>query len=242
MISSKRAYDIVYLALREIGVVSLGDSIAPDVAQEALLVLNTIRAGYGLTQKNNEQYDQVYTATESKLVITLGTDGITPGDIPLRPARIQQVIAMNPTANGLNITLNLAGFAEYRQIPVPNIAAIPDTAYLDTGYPYQKIWLYPGLTSGWSLRVVGLASMAEYELLDDPIVDPPEYFAPMYLDLALRLAPKYGVDLPPSVYAQYQSAIAPIKRLNFVTRMQQVPNGLRAGGGGVNFFSGMPNA
>lgn len=241
MISSKRAYDIVYLALRELGVASLGDTIAADVAQEALVVLNSIRATYSLGTKNNELFDQTYTATENRLVITLGTDGITPGDIPIRPAKIQQVVVMNNTASGINIPVVLRSYAEYRTIAVQNIAATPDSAYIDTGYPYQRMYFFPGLTSGWAVRVQGLKYMDEYEALDDPYMDPPEYFAVLYLDLALRLAPKYGVDLPPAVYAQLKSALKPLKTVQFMARLHNAPNGLKSGGAGVNFFSGMPN-
>lgn len=242
MISNRRAFDIVYSALRRLGVVSLGDSIAPDVAQEALLELNTIRAGYSLTNKNNELYDEIFTAPGNVLSITLGTDGVTPGDIPVRPAKIQFVTVMNNSASGINKPISVRSYAEYRQIAVQNIAAIPDGAYIDTGFPYQRMYFYPGLTSGWAVRVQGLKYMGEYELLDDPYMDPPEYFAVLDLDLTLRLATKFGVDLPPAVYAQLKSALKPIETNNFMARLHNMPNGLKSSAGGVNFFSGMPNA
>lgn len=239
MISARRVYDIVNLALREVGVVSLGDSIAPDVAQEALLVLNSIRAGYSLGTKNNEIYDEVYTATENRLNITLGTDGVTPGDIPVRPARITQIVLMTTGINGLNINLAVRAYEQYRQIPVSNIVSLPDTAYIDTGYPYQRVWLFPGIATGWALRVQGLKYMTEYEALDDVLVDPPEWFEVMYLELALRLAPKFGVDLPDAVLAQLRSVLKPLKRNQFMARMHNMPNGIKSSGSSINFFSGL---
>ncbi len=242
MISGRRVYDIVNLALREIGVVSLGDSIPPDVAQEALLVLNTIRAGYSLTGKNNELYDETFTAPGAQLSITLGTDGVTAGDIATRPAKITQVVVINGGASGINIPIPVRPYTEYRRISVQNVAAVPTAAYIDTGYPYQTIWFFPGLVSGWAVRVQGLKYLDEYELLDDPYIDPPEYFAVLYLDLALRLAPKFGVDLPPAVYAQLKSVLRPIKSNIFKARLSNMPNGLRTSSGGLNFWSGLPNA
>lgn len=240
MISSKRAYDIIFMALREIGVVSLGDSVAADEAQEALTVLNSIRAGYGLGAKTNELYDETFTVPENRMNITLGTDGATPGDIPLRPARITGVVVIM-SANGVNIPLSVRPYAQFRQLSLQNVVSIPDTAYIDTGFPYQKVWFFPGLASGYSVRIQGLRYLDEYEAIDDPFSDPPEYFAVLYLDLALRLAPKYGVDLPPAVYAQLKSALQPIKRTNFMARLTDMPNAMTAQGAGVNFFSGLPN-
>lgn len=240
MISSKRAYDVVYMALREVGVVSLGDSIAPDVAQEALMVLNTIRAGYGLGSKTNELFDETCTPGENRLSITLGDDGVTPGDITVRPAKITGVVIIQgDIVNGVNIPVPVKPYSEFRQLALQNIIAIPTAAYIDTGYPYQRVWFAPGLASGYSVRVQGLRYMAEYEALDDPYSDPAEYFAVLYLDLALRLAPKFGVDLPPAVYAQLKSVLDPIKRNNFMARMKNMPNGLKTNGNGLNFFSGM---
>lgn len=242
MISSKRAYDIVYLALREIGVVALGDSVSDDVAQEALLVLNTIRAGYGLGNKNNEVFDATFTAPDNRISITLGSDGITDGDIPERPARITGVVVIQGAVGaGINIPVVIKPYSQFRQLSIQNIVAIPNTAYIDTGYPYQRIWFAPGLSSGYSVRVQGLKYLDEYQALDEPYSDPAEYFAVLYLDLALRLAPKYGVDLGPEVYAQLKSALAPIKRTNFMARLTDMPNGLKSTGSGVNFFSGLRN-
>jgi hypothetical protein len=242
MISSKRAYDIVYLALREIGVVALGDSIAADVAQEALLILNSIRAGYGLGNKNNELFDATFTAPDNRINITLGTDGVTAGDIPERPARITGVVVIQGAIDtAINIPVAIRPYSEFRKLSLQNVVAIPNTAYIDTGYPYQRIWFAPGLSSGYSVRVQGLKYLDEYDAIDDQYSDPAEYFAVLYLDLALRLAPKYGVDLGPGVYAQLKSALTPIKRGNFIARLTDMPNGLKSGGSGVNFFSGIRN-
>lgn len=242
MISSKRVYDLLLSSLRRLGIVALGDSIAADVVQEALLELNAIRAGYGLGSKTNEVFDETFTVPENRLNITLGSDGVTDGDIPTRPARITGVVViLGVPGSGINIPVNIRPYSQFRQLSIQNVVAIPDAAYIDTGYPYQRVWFYPGVSSGYSVRVQGLKYLDEYEAIDDPFSDPPEYFALLDLDLTLRLATKWGVDLPPAVYAQYKSCSAPIKRTNFMARITNMPNGLKSGGSGVNFFSGLRN-
>ena len=239
MIESKTAYDLVSLALREIGVIALGDNIADNVAQEALVVLNSLRAEYSLTVKNNEVYDETFYPTVGTMSITLGTDGVTPGDIPTRPAKVTQVILMNGV-NGVNIPLSVKPYEQFRTQSLQNLVAVPNTAYIDTEYPYRHVWLYPGLNVGWGIRVMGLKYMTEYESLQDPYFDPPEYFSIMYLSLALRMAPKYGVDLPDGVLAQCKSALKAVRNNNLATRLKTAANGLKTpAGSSVNFFSGL---
>lgn len=239
MIESKTAYDLVYLALREIGVIALGDSVPDNVMQESLIVLNSLRAEYSLTVKNNEVYDETFYPTVGTMSVSLGTDGVTPGDIPTRPAKVTQVILMNGV-NGVNIPLSVKPYEQFRTQSLQNLVAVPNTAYIDTEYPYRHVWLYPGLNVGWGIRVMGLKYMTEYESLQDPYFDPPEYFSIMYLSLALRMAPKYGVDLPDGVLAQCKSALKAVRNNNFATRLKTAANGLKTpAGSSVNFFSGL---
>ena len=239
MLESKTAYDLVSLALREIGVIALGDNIADNVAQEALVVLNSLRAEYSLTVKNNEVYDETFFPTAGTMSITLGTDGVTPGDIPTRPAKITQVILLNGV-NGVNIPLTIKPYEQFRTQSLQNIVAVPNTAYIDTEYPYRHVWFYPGLNVGWGCRVMGLKYMTEYESLQDPYFDPPEYFSIMYLSLALRMAPKYGVELPDGVLAQCKSALKAVRNNNLNARLKTAANGLKTpAGSSVNFFSGL---
>lgn len=238
MLATKTAYDLVRLALREIGVVALGDTIADDVAQEALLVLNSIRAEYSLTARNNDVYDETFYPTLPVMNISLGTDGVTPGDIATRPAKVTQVV-LYTGPSGVAMTLPIKPYEQFRQTSLQTLVAVPNCAYVDTEYPYRHIWFYPGLQPSWGVRIMGLSYMSEYESLQDPFVDPPEYFSVMYLSLALRMAPKYGVDLPDGVLAQVKSALKAARNQVFGARLKTAANGLKTTGSSINFFGGL---
>lgn len=235
MISDKRAYDVVYMALREIGVAALGDTVDAAVAQEALMILNAIRAEMSIPGKSYQLFDETTSPGENRTHITLGATG----DIDTRPSRISHVVLISgDPAVGVNYDLRLMPFELYRTVSLPGIFAVPTTAYIDNSYPLQNIWFYPGLSNGWSVRVVGGGYLQEYEHLSDPFIDPPEYFSPMYLTLALRLAPAYGVDLPDAVHIHASSAMKHIKANLFARSLHPTPNGLKASGTGFNFYAG----
>lgn len=236
------AYDVIHAALRVCGVVGLGDSVDPLVSQEALRILNGYRAEISLNVKNYAKYDQTYTATGNKQFITLGTDALgVAGDIALRPNEITNIVVINgtPGSSNNNFPIEIRPYTDYRNLVVQNIFAVPQIAYIDNEYPLQNIYLYPGLSSGWSIRVMGSRYMTEYENIGDRLVDPPEYFDALYLNLALRLAPLYGSQLNDGVVQQAHSAMKHVKHHMLMSRMGIMPNGLMNQGTGVDFQSGL---
>lgn len=241
MISTLTAYDIIHKALRVTGVVGLGDAVDPLVSQEALLLLNGMRAEWSLNIKNYKKFDQTFTATTDKQFITLGTDGVTPGDIPVRPNDVTNVVIINgtPSAANNNFPLPIFPYTAFRNITIQNINAVPQAAYIDTEYPYMNIYFYPGLRPGWSVRVEGSSYMTDYENISDPFMDPPEYFDALYLGLALRLADLYGAQLNDGVVKKANSAIKHIKHHMLMTRLGILPNNLKGNDGGINFMTGM---
>jgi hypothetical protein len=241
MIASRTIYDLVALALRQCGIISLGDSIADPVAQEALLTLNTIRAEWSINTKNYKIFDETYLSTGNAQSITLGTDPINgPGDIAVRPQSIDQVVVISGApGTSVNYRIDIEPYENYTALARQNVFAIPQKAFIDNSYPVQNIWFYPGLTAGWTVRVQGMSYMTDYENLTDPYIDPPEFFTALYLALALALAPKYGIDLADGAVQQASGAIKHIKAHMLTTRLKQMAPGLKTVSSSFNFYSGM---
>lgn len=240
MIAAKRAYDLIYLALREIGQVALGDTVDPLVANEALLVLNMIRAEWSEHSKNYTVYDKTFTPTSTQNRITLGTSSTVVGDIPERPYSIDKVIAIWGTVGaGINMDIPIEPYENYRALAITNVAAVPAKAYIDTSFPIQSIWLYPAISGGYSIRVIGSGYLSEYESVANDYMDPPEYFGPLVNAVALSMATKYGVDLPPDTYARLQSGLGHIRSNLFNrTMLKPMSYGLTSGSTGFNFLAG----
>lgn len=246
MITSLTAYDLIYKALRIAGIAALGDAVEGPVSDEAMMLLNTIRAEYSLNSRGLLKFDQTYTATGNKQFITLGTDinNAIIGDIPVRPSKIDQVIIINGTLGGTNASNNnfilpIYSYEEYRAKIVQNIFAVPQAAYIDNEYPVQNIYLLPGLTSGWSIRVMGTRYFTDYENVTDPYIDPPEYFQMLVFDLAKRLLMMYGQDVPQGLIIMSNDCSKHIKNHNFKLKMHRTKNDLMNPGSPFNFLAGI---
>jgi len=239
MISSKRAYDLVWGALRDTGMVGLGDDLDDNMAQEVLLLLNGIRAEWSLNVRNYALFDRTFQAPENRASISMGTGG----DITVRPADITQVVVYQ-AAPPLGVAIPLGAplpYESYRNRPLTEIFAIPEQCFVDTNFPLQRLYFFPGLTVGYWVRVQGMAYMTEYEHLSDGFMDPPEWWEPLRMALALRAAPRYGVELPAGLVMQYQSALKHIKSHMFAARLKPMPLGGLGSERGttINMLSGL---
>lgn len=239
MIAQSTVNDLVFQALRTANIVSLKDPVPDSIFEEALLILNAIRAGLGLNTKNYVIYDQTTTIATApgQPNIVLGPGG----DITTRPASVTQVvITLGGIPGGVNIAIPIKPYELYRTQPVTQVFSVPQECYIDTSYPGQNIWFFPGIALGYSVRVQGTAYMTDYENISDVYMDPPEYWEPLSNLLATRLAPKYGGQCAPDVYPIAKSALDSIRDHNFLMRLKPMTNGLGGGDGvGISFWAGM---
>lgn len=238
MISTLTAYDLLYNALQICGVISYGESIDPAIAKTALQMLNAVRAEWSGKYINYKKYDKTYTTSANTSVVTLGSSLTVSGNILERPAQIDEVIV---TFGTNNYKIPVKSYEEYRQLTITNIFSLPAAAYIDTEYPIQNVYLFPGLGLGYSIRVMGLSYLPEYENVVDPYIDPPELFQCLIYALALRIANMFGVDPNTimNVQQMLNSSLKSIKAYNFRTRMQRAKNDLNGSAGGFNFLAGV---
>lgn len=244
MINTSTVYDLIYGSLRMAGVAALGDSVDAAVSNEALMLLNAIRAENSLNVRNNIRYDKVYNATDNKQYITLGTDNsqspaIT-GDIATRPSDITEICILVNNSSGTPVSYKIPiySFDEYRALPVQNVYAFPQAAYIDNQYPLQYVYFYSGLASGYSVRIIGNSYFTDYENVADPYIDPPEYWQFLMIDLAMRLLTMYGQDVPAGLLSTYNAVSKHVKNHNFKFGMKRTRNDIKASGNGFNFLAG----
>lgn len=239
MISSLTAYDILVNALEYNGAISFGESIDPSMAKTSLQMLNALRAEWSGKYINYKKYDKTYTSSANTQFISLGSSTTVSGDILERPAYIDEVAVIMGT---VNYQIPVKSYEEYRQLTIQNIYALPTAAYIDTEYPIQNVYLYPGLATGYSVRIMGRGYLPEYENVSDPYIDPPEMFQCLALALALKVAPKFGTD-PNSmtnVMQMLNSALKPLKANNFKNGMHRAKNDLFGNSnGGFNILAGI---
>lgn len=158
------------------------------------------------------------------------------GNISERPSLIEGIVLK---FGNINLPLNIKQYSEFRNIPVNNIASIPSTAYIDNQFPIQSIYLFPNMQVGQGLRVIGVPYFKEYENVGDYYIDLPELWNAQVFNLAMRIAPMLGVNLPPNTVIQAHSSLKHLKNRNFVNNIKTCQNDFQTGGMGFNFWAGV---
>lgn len=201
--------------------------------------LNRMLSGWSVTWCNLLPYDEVAPFSGNGSVFRLGTDvqTSTPGEFPERPASISAAFVENA---GLQWEIPVKAYEEYRAIRFPGVAAIPKGAYLQRGFPFDTLHLFPMLMSGYSLRVVGRKYLPNtFETITDYVQLPPEYIEAARWNLPLRLATAFRMPLAEGAEKAANSSLKHIKTANVVSRKRPQTSEMTSGQpGGWNYLSG----
>ena len=226
MLDTLKAYNIIEDALQNAGGASFGESIDPNLAARALRELNSIRRQWSIGGMGYKRYDQTYQIAANTKSITVGTGG----NITTRPALLSECTIIYGANNFKRPILTLD---EYRAIPFVDVYSIPTAVFWQDDYPLAQLWAYPGFATGYSVRIVGQAYLADYENVADTIKDPPEYYQAAVSVLALKMAQLLGFPTDGLIQIAH-SAQKSIKAHNAANN---APQGSTMFGNAANAFS-----
>lgn len=229
---------IINLSLAKIGSFQFGES--PDTATSDICVDN-LKLMLDELDIRFANWKRYYETVSSKNIITLGTDATDPlnpiiGDISARPAQITDVVVQ---IGQINFPQSIKPFSEYNELRVQNVAAIPTTVYIDYGSPFITMYFYPLFGTQGTIKVIGRGYTTDEDLyLNDYLDFPREWQSALVSNLALRIAPSFGVTADTSLVIQASSDLKHIKQRQLIEQMRTI-NSDFVGNKGFNLIAGM---
>lgn len=144
---------------------------------------------------------------------TIGTGGAFNVD---RPARIQNAfVRVASGSNNVDYTVEIIPQSQWDSIRVKDIAGIPRKLFYDSQYPLGIINLYPApLLSSYTLYLNSYLPIANYTSTTDAIDLPPDYARMLIYNLAVEIAPDFGVNPDPMVMKIANESKRTLKRIN----------------------------
>lgn len=229
--------DIIEPALRDLGVLQSGEAATAADSADALVALNNLLDQWALEPLT------VYTLTRTTKAITV-SDGEysvgTGGDVNIaRPADIARVtlIDTNQTPDH-EYPLTRLTEREYQDLPQKaQESERPDSWYYNPTVTTGTLYLFPVPTgTGLEFGVYVRTAVPQFASAQAAVTLPPGYERMLVKNLALELAPSYGVrSLNPLLVMQASDAKAAVKRGNQRAVKSQftadVPGVLHSGGG-----------
>lgn len=192
--------DLIRSSLRLIGAISSSEAPAADESMDALEALNMMLNSWGAVRflsKNTPTITHTLNGSES---YTIGRGG----DIDtIRPSAI---FTAYYTLGGLDYPLQVLDYKTYSEIGTKNIGAIPEYVVLKPDYPLSTIYVFP-VGSGGVLTLSAVRPQVELNINDDvQDIYPPEWIRAIKYNLAIEIAPEYGVTVAPEIVALAKEA------------------------------------
>ena len=190
------ATQIITDALKKLGVWEKGETIDADEGADGLRSLNFLIDSWA--NDNLMLYQQVQRTkalTSSDGQYTIGSGG----DIDTtRPVRI--VSAYCRDANNGDYTIKIINASQWARITLKTTAgSYPDYLYYRPNYPLGEINLYPEPGSGLTLYLECWDQITQFATGATSASLPPGYERALIYNLALEIAPEYGVNVSPEV-------------------------------------------
>lgn len=233
------ARDIINLALKDAGVVGVGQSALAEDVNDAFTKLNWM-----ISQWQRKRWlvfqtvDLPFTSTGAQ-TYTVGPTGNF--NVAVRPDKLEaayfrQLIQSQPNQVDYPLTL-IPSMENYSRLALKKLSTFPQAIYYDPGYPLGTIypWPVPQATI-YEIHLIVKQQLTQFTNLSDTVNLPEEYRAALELNLVLRLGPQYGIPLDPSIADLARDALNTIRGANAQISILTMPDGL-VRNGKYNIFS-----
>jgi hypothetical protein len=230
------AGDQINRALRLLGVIAEGETPSADMSQDALMALNqmidswnTERLSVFVTQ------DQVFTWPAGELSRTLGPSGDFVG---LRPVLMDDATYYK-APNGVSYGIKFINQQQYDGIAVKNVTSTyPQVCWVNMGFPDITLTVYPKPTQDLEWHMISVQELDQPATLDTVLHFPPGYMRAFAYNLAMEIAPEFGVEPSQQVTRIAMTSKRDLKRINNPDDVMALPYAMVANRQRFNIYAG----
>jgi hypothetical protein len=230
------AGDQINRALRLLGVLAEDETPSAAMSQDALAAFdqmvdswNTERLSVFCTQ------DQVFTWPASEISRTLGPTGDFVG---LRPVLMDDATYFK-APNGVSYGIKFINQQQYDGIAVKNVTSTyPQVCWVNMGFPDVTLTVYPMPTQELEWHFVSVQELDAPATLDTALYFPPGYMRAFTYNLAMEIAPEYGVEPSAQVMRIAMTSKRNLKRINNPDDVMALPYALVANRQRFNIYAG----
>lgn len=226
------ALDIITSAMKRLGVIRKSETPTADEAVDALVSLNDMAASW-----SNDTLLITSRVRESFLLLGGASYTIGTGQTldTTRPINIIDAFIRTST-DGIDHPLSIINDEQYDlNIPLKTAGEIPYLLNYNNAYPYGTIRLYPVPAGGYYLHLLSEKPLTEFSALSTNVDLPAGWRMALIDNLALELAPDYGIKVDRDLSDRAAKSLGAIKRA--VARYRTSPLVVESGVQG-NVFSG----
>ena len=231
------AGDQITRALRLLGVLAEGETSSASVMQDSLMAMNqmidswnTERLSVFCTQ------DQTFTWPAGQITRTLGPSG---NFIGLRPVLLDESTYYRDASTNVSFGIKFINQQQYNGIAVKTVTSTyPQVIFVNMTYPDVTMTIYPQPTRDLEWHFVSVQELSNPATLVTNLLFPPGYLRAFTYNLAMEIAPEFGVEPSPQVQRIAMTSKRNLKRINNPDDVMSMPYAIVATRQRFNIYAG----
>ena len=230
------AGDQINRALRLIGMLAEGELPSTETATDCLTALNQMIDSWNTERLSTfVTQDQVFTWPSGFISRTLGPSGDFVG---LRPVLVDDATYFK-APNGVSYGIKMINQQQYNGIAVKTVTSTyPQVLWVNMGFPDITLTIYPRPTQDLEWHIVSVEELNEPATLNTTMYYPPGYLRAFTYNLAMEIAPEFGVEPSPQVQRIAMTSKRDLKRINNPDDVMALPYALVANRQRFNIYAG----
>jgi hypothetical protein len=230
------AGDQINRALRLLGVLAEGETASADTSQDALVALNQMIDSWNTERLSVfSTQDQIFSWPSSEIKRTLGPSGDFVGNRPVQLLDSTYYIA----PSGVSYGIKFINQDQYDGIAVKTATStFPQVIFVNNTYPDIEMYVYPKPTQTLEWHFISVEELTQPATLATELHFPPGYMRAFAYNLAMEIAPEFGVEPSPQVQRIAMTSKRNLKRINNPDDVMSMPYGIVANRQRFNIYAG----
>ena len=231
------AGDQINRALRLLGVLAEGETPSAAVSQDALAALNQMVDSWNTERLSVfSTQDQVFSWPASVRSRTLGPSGDFVGN---RPILLDDATYFRDPGTNVSFGIKIINQQQYDGIAVKTVTSTyPQVLWINMTYPDIEMYIYPVPTRLLEWHFVSVEELSNPATLATTLAFPPGYLRAFAYNLAMEIAPEFGVEPSPQVQRIAMTSKRNLKRINNPDDVMSLPYSIVATRQRFNVYSG----
>lgn len=196
--------ELIASAMRLIGTLASGETPSTEESTDVFAALNQMLEAWSTEQTN------LYLVRQGVQALQNGTASYA---LAQRPLLIRDACMV--TAQGLRLPVEILNSPKWAALlERAQAAQVVRALYCDYGYPSATLYVSPVPNAGGSIEYHFWTALAAFATQQDQISFPPGYVQALRYNLAVQIAPEFGMQADPAVAAIAGQSKAALQKLN----------------------------
>jgi hypothetical protein len=222
MTTSATAGELIKGSLRLIGMLAEGEEPSADTMQDSIMAMNQMIQSWNTERLSvYGTMDQVYTWPAYEMTRTIGPTGDFVGE---RPIEIDDATYFKDPSSGLSFGVKLINQQQYDGIAFKTVTSTyPQVLWVNNSFPNMTMTIYPVPIKTLEWHIISVETLHEVSSVATDVYFPPGYLRAFRYNLAMELAPEFGVEPSPQVQRIAMTSKRDLKRINFPGDLMAIP-------------------